>query len=89
MGTIDKFDGRADEIFEYLRDSCNSAVAALMFFELDCEVEDIEELMQEHNYECCPHCGWWVEAFELIPEDSIDDTPDGYCGNCRVPINDE
>ena len=81
----DKFDGREEEVFEYLRDTCFGAYAAIEMFELPCSAEDVEEMMGNHNYEQCPHCGWWVEAFEMLPED--EDEPDGFCGNCRVQIN--
>lgn len=81
----DKFDGRELEIFEFLRETSYSVFAALTTFELACKIEDIEEMMLRRHYKQCPNCSWWVESFELTPED--DDEPDGFCGNCRVQIN--
>lgn len=80
-----KFNGREEEIFEFLRDTCNSTHLLVTMFDLYCSSEDIHILMLARNYKQCPNCGWWVESFELVPEDEI--APDGYCGNCRVQIN--
>lgn len=43
------------------------------------ELEQIEELMEDANYERCPECGNWVEAGEL----SGDDSEDRPCYNCQ------
>jgi hypothetical protein len=81
----DKFNGLQSDIFEYLSESHNSASDAIEKFGLECRPEDIKSLMSASSYKRCPNCGWWVEAFELTPED--EEEPDGYCGNCRVQIN--
>jgi hypothetical protein len=81
----DKFDGQEEEVFDYLSDSCHPAYTALVRFALECKVEDVEAMMARRHYVQCPHCAWWVESFELIPED--EDEPDGHCENCRVEIN--
>lgn len=43
-------------------------------------IPDIEEKMLDFNVEYPTCCGWWVESYELLGEDS---EVDGYCDNCR------
>jgi uncharacterized protein (UPF0212 family) len=32
----------------------------------DLEIEEIESIMLDANYERCPECGWYVECGELV-----------------------
>ena len=68
------------EIHAFLQGTANSAQAALDCFELDCDIEDVEESMAERNLEFCPTCGWWVDSYELL--DDMDE-PTETCTNCR------
>jgi hypothetical protein len=81
----DIFSDRGGEIFEFLRDTNNGISSLFTTFDLLCSLEDVRILMFARNYKQCPNCGWWVEAFDLIPEDET--MPDGCCGNCRIIIN--
>lgn len=80
-----KYDGREEEIFDYLSESNHKPMDARVALGLSCTVIDIEDLMAERKYAVCPNCGWWVAEFELTPED--EDEPDDHCGLCRVPMN--
>lgn len=50
----------------------------------DLEVEDIDNIMADANYERCPECHGWVEAGELA-DDDCNSRP---CYNCS-PRRDE
>jgi hypothetical protein len=51
----------------------------------DLELEEVEEIMEDANYERCPDCGHWVEAGELA-DDDCEPRP---CYNCKPRGDDE
>lgn len=57
------------EVADYLEGTCNSAHAAIARFDLECEVEEVEEAMLDQNLEICPFCHWWMECHELVNDE--------------------
>lgn len=68
-----------DKIVEQLAGTSNSWCAASE--DAGIEIEAIEEIMLNANYERCPECDWWVECSELL-DDNGELT---VCENCRPP----
>lgn len=69
------------QVYDYLIGTANTADGAIERFGLNCDIDDVEEAMEDRNLECCPTCGWWVETHELLDDDT-DDVLD-TCSNCR------
>ncbi|HEY6435886.1 MAG TPA: hypothetical protein VIY47_04800 [Ignavibacteriaceae bacterium] len=67
-----------DEIIDTVTGYINGFEQVIAKTEMD--VEDLEELLLDHNIEKCPNCEWYTDSFNLIDEG---DDPDGYCDNCR------
>lgn len=66
------------EIVRKLDGTCGEA-DEFVIEEFGITQEQIEEIMAEENYEKCPECQMWVEAYELVDDDS-EECP---CDNCR------
>jgi DNA-directed RNA polymerase subunit RPC12/RpoP len=46
--------------------------------QFDLEVDEVEDIMLDANYERCPGCGWFVECGELVDADDAE----RECSNC-------
>lgn len=55
----DIFHGLQDDIVDYMQGTCMLPMYAVSHFDLECDDEDVDDLMLEYNYEMCPCCGWW------------------------------
>jgi hypothetical protein len=51
----------------------------------DLEIDEIEDIMLEANYERCPECGWFVECGELV-DANMNSRP---CSDCKPWRDDE
>lgn len=82
-----------EQIREYLEGTCQLPGAAIYKFDLDCDDDEITDIMLDFNLELCPTCGWWCECHERIPDDRYPNsdgmTPDEHCENCRPNPPDE
>ena len=58
------------EVSDYLEGTCLSVDAAIEHFELNIDVEDLEDALLDVGLERCSGCGWWMESYELVDDDS-------------------
>lgn len=49
------------------------------------EIEDVEEVLLDHNVETCPGCGWWVDSSEMMEAEH----GDMVCSDCADPEEDD
>ena len=72
------------KIVEYMKGTTKNEDDVIDWFELNLtfpkiEEYDITEIMLEFGLERCPGCGWWVNSFELIDEES----EEKLCDSCE------
>lgn len=72
-----------EEIINAFLGTCRTVASVIEQFELDYTDEDITEICLNHNIECCNGCGWWMNSFDLVPDDDKDEDGIGYCEDCR------
>lgn len=53
-----------------------------VYKELGVDSEVLRDKLLDFSVEQCPNCRWFTDSFNLLDEG--EDTPDGYCDNCRA-----